>query len=70
MNARERYTVERQAPVGRQPGLYAVRDTATGELVLGSDGTLELFSMEFSAERWIISQISNPTQPAPARGNR
>ncbi|MDH6579224.1 hypothetical protein [Kitasatospora sp. MAP5-34] len=64
MNARERYTVERQAPVGRQPGLYAIRDKATSELVLGSDGRLELFTMDFSAERWIISQISNG-RPAP-----
>jgi hypothetical protein len=57
MNPRDRYAVERQNPVGRQPGLYAIRDNQTGKLVLGSDGKLEVFTMEHSAEHWITAQI-------------
>ena len=52
MKARERYAVERQPEVGRQPGLYAILDKTTGELVT-DDGVLLLFTMKHSADAWI-----------------
>ena len=59
LQPRERYVVERQEPVGRQPGMYAIRDKQTGGLVPSSDGEgLELFTMLHSAEHWITTQIS------------
>lgn len=59
LHPRERYEVKRQAPVGRRPGAYAIRDKQTGELVLDSEGKkLELFMMKHSAEAFIAMLIS------------
>jgi hypothetical protein len=59
VNARDRYEVERQEPVGRQPGLWAIRDKVSGGLVLDSEGKQpETFVMRHSAERFIAMLIS------------
>lgn len=56
MNAHDRYRVEQQPADGERPGLWAIRDTTTGELVRGSDGALELYSMKYAAQAWILRE--------------
>jgi len=55
--ARDRFKVEQQPARGRQPGLWAIRDTATGDLVQTPDehGRLEteVYALRDSANDWI-----------------
>lgn len=57
MTARQRYVVEQQPAQGRQPGLWAIRDTETDELVqtptVDGGQETELYAIRDTAESWI-----------------